>query len=99
MATLLDICLLLLHLISTGHDQELHVPGHLGVGVGHDVLLEGGVQPSEHGLDVSSCGWIVWVEVYQSLVQVSVLNLRRLHLTIQVESIRYFATTKLIFSK
>ena len=74
MATL-DICRLLLHLISTGHDQELHVPGHLGVGVGHDVLLEGGIQSSEYGLYVSSCCWVVGVKVYQRLVEVSMLNL------------------------
>ena len=66
---------LLLHLISTGHDQELHVPGHLGVGVGHDVLLEGGIQPSEYGLYVSSCCWVVGVKVYQRLMEVSMLNL------------------------
>ena len=71
----LDFCHLLLHLVSTGHDQQLHVPGHLGVGVGHDVLLEGRIQPSEHSLNVSPCGWVVWVKVYQCLVQVSMLHL------------------------
>ena len=64
-----------MHLVSTGHDQEFHVPSHLGVGVGHDVLLEGGVQPSEHSLDVSPGGWVVRVKVHQRLVQVSMLHL------------------------
>ena len=88
---------LLLHLISTGHDQELHVPCHLGVRVGHDVLLEGGIQPSEHSLNVSPCGWVVRVQVYQCLMQVGMLYLQtyilRFHFNIKEETRRSFDAT------
>ena len=67
---------LLLHLVATCHYKELHVPCHLGIGVGHDVLLEGGVQPGEHSFYVSAGRGVVRVQVHQRLVQVSVLHLK-----------------------
>ena len=75
-ATHIRFSKLLLHLIATGHDQEFHVPGHLRVRIGHDVLLEGGVEPAEYGPDVRSGGGIVGVKVDKSLVEVGVLHLQ-----------------------
>ena len=75
-ATYIRFSNLLLHLVATGHDQEFHVSGHLRVRVGHDVLLEGGVEPAEYGPDVRSGGGIVGVKVDQGFVEVGVLHLQ-----------------------
>ena len=75
-ATYIRFSNLLLHLVATGHDQEFHVSGHLRVRVGHDVLLEGGVEPAEYGPDVRSGGGIVGVKVDKSFVEVGVLHLQ-----------------------
>ena len=61
------------------HGENLHVAGHLAVGVLLDVSRKAVVQLGEDRLDVDPGSWVGRVQVHKRLVEVGVLHLKDMY--------------------